>query len=331
MSEHKTWPLRLVVPGRFGKLITAILILCVLLPLFYFGGKAYPNESTPSLFFSLVIAYIIPVFSHITIRSSEALERLRPQLDLDDEAFEMLRNRLYSSSTKMTIFDLCLGLAGGLLHISIIAGSLPAALARLVPGASGFASMVGALLVWIVLTKISSMLIQQAGIFARIGRDHTRISLFGTHTLLPFGGVAISSSLAIIGALTLFPLIGLEGGLLMKEILPGAVAMLVPLLVMFLLPVWPVHRQLTALKARQLADVNERIDSFTGKNSTAANASVCLNPEFTTLLAYRREIAESPTWPFDLGNVVKLAVYLVIVPLTWVAAALMENLVDSVL
>ncbi len=331
MSEHKTWPLRLVVPGRFGKLITAILILCVLLPLFYFGGKAYPNESTPSLFFSLVIAYIIPVFSHITARSSEALERLRPQLDLDDEAFDRLRNRLYSSSTKMTIFDLCLGLAGGLLHISIIAGSLPAALARLVPGAAGFASMVGALLVWIVLTKISSMLIQQAGIFARIGRDHTRISLFGTHALLPFGGVAISSSLAIIGALTLFPLIGLEGGLLMKEILPGAVAILVPLLVMFLLPVWPVHRQLTALKARQLSEVNERIDSFTAKNNTAVNASLYLNPEFTTLLAFRREIAESPTWPFDLGNVVKLAVYLVIVPLTWVAAALMENLVDSVL
>lgn len=331
MTEHKTWPLRLVVAGRFGKLITAILILCVLLPLFYFGGKAYPNESTPSLFFSLVIAYIIPVFSHITARSSEALELLRPQLDLADEAFEELRNKLYSSSTKMTVFDLCLGLAGGLLHISIIAGSLPSAIARLVPGTAGFASMVGALLVWIVLTKISSMLIQQAGIFARIGRDHTRISLFGTHNLLPFGGVAISSSLAIIGALTLFPLIGLEGGLLMKEILPGAIAMLVPLLVMFLLPVWPVHRQLVILKARQLAAVNERIDLFTSKNSVSDNASRYLSPEFTTLLTHRREIAESPTWPFDVGNVVKLALYLVIVPLTWVAAALMENLVDSVL
>lgn len=330
---HKAWPLRLVVPGRFGKLMTGILILCVLLPLFYFGARSFPSETTPSLFFSLVIAYIIPVFSHITARSSEALQRLKPQLDLDDEAFEALLSKLHSKSTRIAVFDIIIGVLGGLVHMSIVSGSFSAALSRLLPGAAGFASMIGALLVWIVLTTVISMLIQQARVFSHVARDHTRVSLFSTHALLPFGGVSISSSLAILGALTLFPLIGLQGGLDMKEILPGALAISVPLLVIFFMPVWPIHRRLALLKAEQLSAVNERIDkylsSYSGGKENTLNLSV--DPQFTSLLAYRREIAESPTWPFDVGNVVKLTLYLVIPPLTWVAAALMENLVDSVL
>ena len=46
------------------------------------------------------------------------------------------------------------------------------------------------------------------------------------------------------------------------------------------------------------------------------------------LLHYRREIAQASTWPFDLGNLTTFAFYLIIPPLTWVGAALIENLVN---
>ncbi|MFK7733213.1 MAG: hypothetical protein AB8B48_16455 [Pseudomonadales bacterium] len=291
------------------------------------------SQPTPSLFFSLVIAYIIPMFSHITTRTAEALQRLKPHLDLDEDAYEKNRRKIFACSPRLTLFNICFGVLGGLVHMSLVAGSFSAALARLVPGAAGFASMVGALLVWVVMTTVISMLIQQALIFARIGRDHANVSLFGHHNLLPFGGVAISSSLALIGALSLFPLIGLEGGMDIKEIVPGAVATSVPLLVIFFMPVIPVHRRLASEKARQLTAVNERIDQYLAANAAADDGNPCLHvdEQFTTMLAYRREITDTPTWPFDVSNVAKLALYLVIPPLTWVAAALMENLVDSVL
>jgi len=331
MLQQKTWLLRLVIPGRFGKLITGILLLCLLLPLFYLGAQGYPSETTPSLFFSLVIAYIIPVFSHITTRTAEALQRLKPQLALEEDAFERLRVKLYSGNPRLSAFNFCFGTLGGLVHMSFVTGSFTAALARLIPNSPGFASMVGALLVWIVMTTVISMLIQQARIFARLGRDHISVSLFNTHHLLPFGGVSISSSLAILGALTLFPLIGLEGGLDIKEIVPGAVATSIPLVLMFFMPVWPVHQRLASIKAQQLSAINKRIDQYLANSRSEGEAALNLNPQFTTMLAYRREISDSPTWPFDVSNVAKLTLYLVIPPLTWVAAALMENLVDSVL
>jgi hypothetical protein len=44
-----------------------------------------------------------------------------------------------------------------------------------------------------------------------------------------------------------------------------------------------------------------------------------------------QEISQVSTWPFDLGNIARLALYLIIPPLTWAGAALIENVVDSLL
>ena len=41
-------------------------------------------------------------------------------------------------------------------------------------------------------------------------------------------------------------------------------------------------------------------------------------------------MAEVSSWPFDLGNMTTIAFYLVIPPLTWAGAALIEKLVDLV-
>ena len=49
------------------------------------------------------------------------------------------------------------------------------------------------------------------------------------------------------------------------------------------------------------------------------------------LLAYRREITQLSTWPFTMGSMTTLAFYLIIPPLTWAGAALIENLVDFLL
>ena len=87
------------------------------------------------------------------------------------------------------------------------------------------------------MTTVVSMLIQQAILFARLGAYHVQVTLLSTRKLLPFARVSISASLAIIGALALFPLIGIESGMNLMESLPGAIATLVPLLAMFIVPV----------------------------------------------------------------------------------------------
>ena len=191
-------------------------------------------------------------------------------------------------------------------------------------------STVGALLVWVIMTTVIHMLIQQAALFARLGANEVRFNLFNTRELVPFARVSISSSLAIIGALALFPLLSIEGGFEPVESLPGAIATFVPLVALFIIPVWPLHRRMTAMKQQQLDLASERIDNCLQERD-AGQLDDAILEKLAPLLTYKSEIAGVPTWPFDIGNMTRLSLYLIIPPMTWVAAALIENLVDAVL
>jgi hypothetical protein len=327
---HKIWLLKLILPWPYGRLLTGMLLLCVLLPVFALGRSDDIENTTPALFYSLIIAYIIPIFSYITAKSQEALLELRPLLELDDPAFDKLRAHLDSTSLRMIMLQLGSGALLGFIHMSLIRGSALGVFTKALAGRSEFVSTIGALIVWVVMTTVISMLIRQAILFARLGAYHVQVTLLSTGKLLPFARVSISASLAIIGALALFPLIGIESGMNHMEILPGAIATLVPLLVIFIVPVWPIHRRLVVMKERQLASLNDRIEThLKGGESLIPEAEVL--EKLAPLLTYRREIAQVSTWPFDGSNVIRLLFYLFIPPLTWAGAALIENLVDWLL
>jgi len=142
--------------------------------------------------------------------------------------------------------------------------------------------------------------------------------------------VSISSSLAIIGALALFPLLSIEGRFEPVESIPGAVATFVPLVALFIIPVWPLHHRMAAMKQQQLDLSSERIDACL-QDRDAGQLDDATLEKLAPLLTYKREIAGVSTWPFDIGNMTRLSLYLIIPPLTWVAAALIEHLVDAVL
>lgn len=330
MSDRKIWLLKLVPPMRHGRILTGLLLLAVLLPLFYAGAGEVSTYRTPALFFSLIIAYIIPVFSFITMKSQQALGALRPLLDLDAAAFEEARARLDTASPRTMLICAGAGALGGCAHISLILGTVAEAVTRTISSISGALTAVGTLMVWIIMTTVITMLIQQSVLFGRLGGGKTRVSLLNTRQLLPFARVSISSSLAVIGALALFPLIGLEGGQNLLESLPGAIAIIGPLVVMFVIPVWPLHRRLAAMKQQELAALNARIGTHLDATGAVSLEAADLE-KILPLLSYRREIVQVSTWPFDLGNITTLAFYLIIPPLTWVGAALIQNLVDGLI
>lgn len=330
MTRYKIWLLKLILPIRYGRSFTGLLLLALLLPLFYAGSAESSEHRPPALFFSLIIAYIIPVFSFITAKSQEALDALRPALDLNDVEFNQIRAHLDSARIRLTLNSLVAGVLAGCAHITLIRGSAALALSDMLSGVTGILTVLGTLMVWIVMTTVIVLLIQQSVLFGRLGRTSARVSLLDIRKLRPFARVSISSSLAVIGALALFPLINLEGGLNLVESLPGAIAILGPLVIMFVIPVWPVHQRLATLKERELTALDDRIaaslDGTGGVNIESGDLDRLL-----PLLDYRREIAQLSTWPFDLGNVTTFVFYLIIPPLTWAGAALIEKVVNALI
>jgi hypothetical protein len=330
LPRRTIWLLHLKFPGKYGRLLTGVALFLTLWPVLHFSQGNGDYQTIPALFFSLILAYIIPVFGFITARSKEALEELRPQLELSESEFEEAKHWLYSSTTRQTVIRLSLGFLGGVAHISFLRGSLEAAALAAVSGLSGLLTAMGAVAVWMVMTTVITTLTQQSIQFSRLGAKHVRVSLLNRGALAPFARVSISTSLAIIGALALFPLIGFEGEFHLAESLPGAIAALVPLVIMLVIPVWPVHQRLLAQKDSELAVMNEKIQTCIASRTQEGPDTAYLE-RLAPLLSYRREIASSSTWPFDIGNITRFSLYLIIPPLTWAGAALIENLVDSLL
>jgi hypothetical protein len=328
LKTYNIWLLKLVLPVRFGRLLTGVLLFVMLYSFFKIGSAG--TGGSPALFFSLILAYIIPTFSFITEKVEEALLELRPILELDDQAFEQARAQLNSASRPKIAFHLLFGILFGFAHLSLIEGSFTTTISEMFGSTPEFVSSFGALSVWTVMTTVTSMLIQQTVLFARLGKNQTQISLLNKRRLLPFARVSIISSLSIIGALALFPLMSVDSGLDFSRGLPGAIATLGPLLAIFIIPVWPVHRRLAALKEQELAALDDEID-----RNLNSSGRIELDPEklktITPLLSYRQEISGISTWPFDGGALTRLAFYLIIPPLTWAGAALIEALIDRAL
>ncbi len=331
MARQKIWLLRLVLPIPYGRPLSALLIFSALLGLFRWGIAEEIDTQTPMLFFSAIVAYSVAVFSYITENCQAALAELRPGLNLDETSFARMQGVLGNCSSTQLIVLIVAGLAAGVGHLTLLNGSFDQLVFRLSDGpilVTSLAGHIGTLMTWLVISTMVYFLIEYARLFARLGRGPVEVDLLNSRPLLPFSRVAIISSLAMIGGLALFPLMHFDDGMNIQSVLPGIIGMGVPMLVMFAIPIWPVHKRLVAAKEKVLIDLNQRI--LEGRNGLAADAVTdeqlqTINP----LLQYRREILQAPVWPFDASSMTRLMLYLVIVPLTWAGAALIEMLMES--
>lgn len=332
MVPGQSWHIgltRLVPSMRGGRWLCGLLVFASLYALFTVTGvfalplgvHATANGSA-ALFFCVIIGYILPVFHYISDRTVEAIDELAPNLAGDPAAIAGIRARVHHKSRHWFVTVLGIGIMAAAAHNVMLAtgdaidvGVRPAWLAMIF----------GTTLTWIVLTIVIAALIDNAALLNGLART-VRLNPLTSAQLHPFARVAVLSTLAIVGAQAAFPIMILDTDMNPVAFVPGLVATAVPMIVLALLPVWPLHRRLRAAKHALLQDVERRINTAPAPGS-GPQAIAALGP----LLAWRREIRALPEWPFDSGIVGRLAFYLIIPPLTWVAAALIQHLVEQVL
>ena len=178
-------------------------------------------------------------------------------------------------------------------------------------------------LVWLTVTCVVHALVDNARMFRQLAGD-VPIDVFNTPALIPFGRMVVSSTLVVIGAQAMFSIIWLGGDISVWSTIPGLVPTTVALVYLFVAPLWPLHKRLKRAKLEQLSLVQQQINRL----PRASNS----NPaEIGLLLALRREVTALAEWPLDLGVVARFGLYLVTVPLTWIGAALIENMVDMLI
>ncbi len=322
---YPIWLLGLVIPGPFGRLLTGALLFVGMFALFLLGDADHSISGSAALFISAITAYIVPVFSYSIKSSVRAVSDLEELLQLTRAEFLEVRSSISHRPAWWNAMVCVLGVTGGLFHIYIMRGSLTDVWRLGLEDRGERLEHIGTLIVWIVMTTTIYALVENGVRIGLLGKQLRPLDLFRTHRLLPFARVAIASTLSIVGSLALFPLQSVDRDITFMAASPGLVAASAPLVALLLFPVWHVHQAIRTRKAAELAAIDERVAALGDPPHGVREDQIRACNE---LLDYRDHIQRVPDWPVDVGAVSRLFLYLIIPPLTWVGAALIENVVD---
>ena len=127
--------------------------------------------------------------------------------------------------------------------------------------------------------------------------------------------------LIIMGALALAPIQALDAEFRWVNYRAGVLVAVPAAAFLFITPMWGVHRAIQRAKQQRLAELQSALDR-------------CERTDYLrldTLLGHQERVRALHSWPVDLRLITRVGFYLVIPPLAWVGAALVENLVDTLL
>ena len=187
--------------------------------------------------------------------------------------------------------------------------------------------------VWLDLSMIISNLITwtlpgwligsriYAGIaMLKLGQRYP-VNLYNLAEVRPFGRMAILDVLFAMGIIALIPLQSLDFEIRWADYQDALMFILPAALAMAILPMWGIHQAIVDKK-------RQRVEAL---QALLVNANQDDPAQMETLLSHRDRIADLATWPLDVKLVSRIALYVVLPPLAWSAAALVEVLLERLI
>jgi hypothetical protein len=179
------------------------------------------------------------------------------------------------------------------------------------------------LLIWIVIVRFTYLIVRNARVFSQLGELHTRVDLYRPSTLRPFAQAGTLYLLIIMGAMALSPLQALDASFRVENYSWGFAIGIPAAIVLPLLVMHGIRKATLVAKQAELAQLDAAI--AVASRDFDAPATQTLN----ALLDRRAYVSEQHGWPMDVRMVSRAAFYVVIPPLAWVGAALVERAIES--
>lgn len=189
------------------------------------------------------------------------------------------------------------------------------------------ASSICNVLLWVAMFQISIPLVNNARLFSLLGRC-TKVDLYLPGQLTPFGRTAIRPCLFLIALQCAYVLLMLpEDNHFAVGTAIGLMASMTLVAVLFFLPLRGIHSRIRSCRSETIAMLDDRLASLPQPGQHTVDSSSLT--EASALLDLRERIERVSSWPLGLEGVRRLFFYLVLVPLAWVGAALVEMLLDA--
>jgi hypothetical protein len=304
--------------------ITALLVLTVV---FWWTGTLAPQEPPAwarsslqitgmALMLILLPAYLLAAVFVMSRRSLDLVDQLRPRLDpaRADAAADAIRD---AARTSWPV-GVAVGVALGLFNVDFSGNSDS-------PTLGIEASLIfGQLFLWLMVGLLGSTRIRAARAFSRLGKV-VDFDLFHLDRLKPLARSGMIDVVVIAVGLAMTPLQALDAEFHWYNYRFALIVLTPSALFLLLWPLLSIHRRIRPEKQRQLAHV----DALIGDAEGAATREEILGLE--TLLAHRDRLTEQRTWPVSSGLLSRLFLYLIIPPIAWAGAAVVETLVSQMI
>lgn len=272
-----------------------------------------------ALMLTLLPAYI-PLAAWLGQRRSLALaEELRPQLP-DPSAADAVHEAVRSGLRRHWAKALALGIAMGLLNTNPLE-----ALRDPAPGLA-IALSLGQMVLWSLVGLLFAVRVPVSSAFRRLA-EVVPLDVLRPEQQKPISQAGLTDIAIIAGALLLTPLQSLDAEFRWFNYQFGLLIALPSAAFLLLWPLQPIHRRNRADRDRRLVAIDRQLAELAGVPPATPEASARLE----TLLAHRDRLRAVRTWPLSTGLISRVLLYLVIPPLAWAGAAVVERMVDRFL
>jgi hypothetical protein len=311
--------------------VTGIALSAVLLVIYQVLPAAGPSRFDAGRFFALMLGYYVALVPLAVRAATRALDQL-PALPPGRREFFRRELARIHPAWLLSLATFNVGM-----HLGILAMTDqpldPLAGFGMSPARNAFTLVLS----WVhilVLSFAVASLTRQSFVLLRLGRELPEIDLLDSAPLAPIVRVAqaITLAFALAGAAALLLHIDWAGDRsLAPQMLLGMPVWLVIGTGLFLFPLWGLHQRLRDERTAELGRVHAALRGQPG--AFVDSAIVRPGETLTTveLLSYRSQIESLGTWPFRASALVRLALYLGIPLAGWIAGALVERVLDTLL
>jgi hypothetical protein len=216
------------------------------------------------------------------------------------------------------------GLCGGLVYA--LALNVPIGQVELVLSGNGpmIAVFVGQLVVWICVGFLLAIRLYVGKLFYQLGKT-IKISIFEQSPLQPFARVGMLDVGIVVGALVIAVVQSIDAQFRLGNYATAFLVAVPAGTALLIRPMWSLHRRLAERKQKLLEQVCQQLE-VASEQTSAADMAV-----LESLLQRRGRIKAIHTWPVDVAIWRRLFFYVLIPPLAWSGAALVEVVIDKFL
>jgi hypothetical protein len=254
-------------------------------------------------------------------RSLTLVEQTRPLLD-DPRAADEARATVRSAFRRTRLRFALLGIVMGLLNTQPLAaarGELPVLELTI---------SMGQIVMWITIGTMAGVRFGSAQAFRRLS-EIVPLDLFRLDRLKPIARAGVIDVVLIMGAFLLAPLQSLDLEFRWYNYQFALLVGLPAATFAVLWPLVPLHRRNRAQRDARLAEIDRQVARLDASAATPADADASVRLE--ALLAHRDRLRGVRTWPLGTALLSRVLLYIVIPPLAWAGAAVVERLVDRLL